>query len=144
MPIARRRETYTAEAAQKASRATDKKDPKAPKRALSAYMFFSQDWIKAENNDAGFGEVWKLLGARWKEIDDKKRKVLSTTYKPPTESRQGDDEEAAAEAAATMAMIEALEYSTLRIPYRLRPVLQCFSNQLLGGSAALAAPHECT
>lgn len=36
-----------------------KKDPKAPKRALSAYMFFSQDWrerIKAENPDAGFGE----------------------------------------------------------------------------------------
>ena len=35
------------------------KDPKAPKRALSAYMFFSQDWrerIKAENPDAGFGE----------------------------------------------------------------------------------------
>ena len=41
------------------------KDPKAPKRALSAYMFFSQDWrerIKAENPDAGFGE-WFLL--RW-------------------------------------------------------------------------------
>ena len=36
-----------------------KKDPNAPKRALSAYMFFSQDWrerIKAENPDAGFGE----------------------------------------------------------------------------------------
>jgi len=35
-----------------------KKDPKAPKRALSAYMFFSQDWrerIKAENPDASFG-----------------------------------------------------------------------------------------
>jgi hypothetical protein len=35
-----------------------KKDPNAPKRPLSAYMFFSQDWrerIKAENPDAGFG-----------------------------------------------------------------------------------------
>ena len=35
-----------------------KKDPAAPKRPLSAYMFFSQDWrerIKAENPDAGFG-----------------------------------------------------------------------------------------
>lgn len=35
-----------------------KKDPNAPKRALSAYMFFSQDWrerIKTENPDAGFG-----------------------------------------------------------------------------------------
>ena len=35
-----------------------KKDKNAPKRALSAYMFFSQDWrerVKAENPDAGFG-----------------------------------------------------------------------------------------
>lgn len=35
-----------------------KEDPKAPKRALSAYMFFVQDWrerIKAENPDASFG-----------------------------------------------------------------------------------------
>jgi HMG (high mobility group) box len=35
-----------------------KKDPKAPKRALSAYMFFSQDWrerIRSENPDASFG-----------------------------------------------------------------------------------------
>jgi hypothetical protein len=32
----------------------------APKRALSAYMFFSQDWrerIKTENPDAGFGKA---------------------------------------------------------------------------------------
>jgi hypothetical protein len=47
-----------AEKAEKAPRAKGKKDPKAPKRALSAYMFFSQDWrerIKTENPDAGFG-----------------------------------------------------------------------------------------
>ncbi|KAH9177157.1 high mobility group box domain-containing protein [Lactarius sanguifluus] len=54
-----------------------KKDPKAPKRALSAYMFFSQDWrerIKAENPDASFGEVGKLLGAKWKELDEEEKK----------------------------------------------------------------------
>ncbi|KAI0689375.1 high mobility group box domain-containing protein, partial [Cytidiella melzeri] len=48
-----------------------------PKRALSAYMFFSQDWrerVKAENPDAGFGEIGKLLGARWKELDDEEKK----------------------------------------------------------------------
>lgn len=51
-------------AAEKAEKATRggkaKKDPKAPKRAMSAYMFFSQDWrerIKTENPDAGFGEL---------------------------------------------------------------------------------------
>lgn len=41
-------------------------------------MFFSQDWrerIKAENPDAGFGEVGKLLGAKWKELDEDEKKV---------------------------------------------------------------------
>lgn len=45
--------------ADKPARGKGKKDPNAPKRALSAYMFFSQDWrerVKAENPDAGFGE----------------------------------------------------------------------------------------
>ncbi|KAK2460367.1 hypothetical protein APHAL10511_007532 [Amanita phalloides] len=67
-----------AEKAEKASASRKgKKDPKAPKRPLSAYMFFSQDWrerIKAENPDAGFGEVGKLLGAKWKELDDEEKK----------------------------------------------------------------------
>ncbi|PFH50369.1 hypothetical protein AMATHDRAFT_145228, partial [Amanita thiersii Skay4041] len=68
-------------AAEKAEKAVaarkGKKDPKAPKRPLSAYMFFSQDWrerIKAENPDAGFGEVGKLLGAKWKELDEEEKK----------------------------------------------------------------------
>jgi hypothetical protein len=71
-----------------------KKDSKVPKHALSVYMFFSQDWrerIKAENPKASFGlslslllvsqmwaegfglgtgEVGKLLGAKWKELDE--------------------------------------------------------------------------
>ncbi|KAF8591685.1 hypothetical protein K439DRAFT_1656553 [Ramaria rubella] len=54
-----------------------KKGKDGPKRALSAYMFFSQDWrerIKSENPDAGFGEVGKLLGAKWKELDDSEKK----------------------------------------------------------------------
>ncbi|CCM04137.1 uncharacterized protein FIBRA_06299 [Fibroporia radiculosa] len=66
-----------ADKAEKAPKAKAKKDPKAPKRALSAYMFFSQDWrerIKAENPDAGFGEIGKLLGAKWKELDESEKK----------------------------------------------------------------------
>ncbi|KAF9649583.1 hypothetical protein BDM02DRAFT_3094565, partial [Thelephora ganbajun] len=57
--------------------AKGKKNTGAPKRPLSAYMFFSQDWrerIKAENPDAGFGEIGKLLGAKWKEMDDEEKK----------------------------------------------------------------------
>lgn len=52
-------ERKTATKASAKPRATKaKKDKNAPKRALSAYMFFSQDWrerIKAENPDASFG-----------------------------------------------------------------------------------------
>lgn len=66
-------------AAEKAEKSVrkGKKDRKGPKRPLSAYMFFSQDWrerIKAENPDAGFGEVGKLLGAKWKELDESEKK----------------------------------------------------------------------
>jgi len=67
-----------AEKAEKAPRAAAKKKGGAKgKRALSAYMFFSQEWrdrIKAENPDAGFGEVGKLLGAKWKELDEDEKK----------------------------------------------------------------------
>ncbi|KAI6118486.1 hypothetical protein EDD16DRAFT_1480919 [Pisolithus croceorrhizus] len=57
----------------KGSKGSKSKAKGGPKRALSAYMFFSQDWrerIKTENPDAGFGEVGKLLGAKWKELSD--------------------------------------------------------------------------
>ena len=60
-----------------------KKDSKGPKRPLSAYMFFSQDWrerVKAENPDASLGEIGKLLGARWKELDDEEKKVRRSLH----------------------------------------------------------------
>ena len=62
-------------------------------------MFFSQDWrerIKTENPDAGFGmpqcifqpfsssnilitgEVGKLLGAKWKELEEEDKQVHSS------------------------------------------------------------------
>ncbi|ORY24126.1 high mobility group box domain-containing protein, partial [Naematelia encephala] len=46
-------------------------------RALSAYMFFVQDHrdgIKTENPDVSFGEVGKLLGAKWKSMSDGEKK----------------------------------------------------------------------
>jgi hypothetical protein len=52
-------------------------------RALSAYMFFVQDWrdrIKSENPDVTFGEVGKLLGAKWKEMSPAEKKVSVTLY----------------------------------------------------------------
>ncbi|KAJ7619508.1 high mobility group box domain-containing protein [Roridomyces roridus] len=77
MPKESKPKRKAAEKAEKPARGKGKKDPNAPKRALSAYMFFSQDWrerIKTENPEAGFGEVGKLLGAKWKELDDEEKK----------------------------------------------------------------------
>lgn len=41
------------------------KDPNAPKKNLSAYMFFSKDAreeVKSENPEAKFGDIGKLIG----------------------------------------------------------------------------------
>merc|ERR1711879_839273 len=53
------------------------KDPNAPKKAQSAYMIFCNEnrpIVKEENPDASFGEMGKLLGARWKELSDEGKK----------------------------------------------------------------------
>ncbi|KAI7833298.1 high mobility group box domain-containing protein [Kickxella alabastrina] len=64
----------TTRAAKKAKRS--KKDPNAPKRALSAYMYFSQakrKSVKDENPDATFGNIGKLLGEKWKAMSDREK-----------------------------------------------------------------------
>lgn len=53
------------------------KDPNAPKRALSAYMFFCADnreKVKAENPDKKMTELSTVLGAMWKEMSDADKK----------------------------------------------------------------------
>jgi structure-specific recognition protein 1 len=59
-------------------KAAKKKDPNAPKKALSPYMFFTQEHreiIKEENPGIGFGEVAKKLGAKWKSMSDEDKEV---------------------------------------------------------------------
>ncbi|ORZ08608.1 non-histone chromosomal protein 6 [Absidia repens] len=61
----------------KVSAKRQKKDPNAPKRGLSAYMFFSQanrNKVKEENPDATFGQLGKILGQKWKEMSDEEKK----------------------------------------------------------------------
>lgn len=73
----------------------EKKDPNKPKRALSAYMFFVSDWrerIKSENTDASFGDIGRLLGAKWKEMSD-------TEKKPYEDKAKADKDRAAREKA---------------------------------------------
>jgi len=53
-----------------------KKDPNAPKRGLSAYMFFANEQrenVREENPGVSFGQVGKILGERWKALSDKQR-----------------------------------------------------------------------
>ncbi len=48
-----------------------KKDPNAPKRAMTAFMCFSNDMrskIKEENPDLSFGDIAKLVGQKYKEL----------------------------------------------------------------------------
>ncbi|KAK6203519.1 uncharacterized protein RJT21DRAFT_82335 [Scheffersomyces amazonensis] len=68
----------------KASR--KKKDPNAPKRSLSAYMFFAnenRDIVRAENPGISFGQVGKLLGEKWK--------ALTADEKTPYENKADND-----------------------------------------------------
>jgi len=53
-----------------------KKDPLAPKRGLSAYMFFSQEHrkqVQEDNPQAGFGMMGKILGEKWKNMSEAER-----------------------------------------------------------------------
>eukprot|EP00878_Enallax_costatus_P023141 GHUV01024603.1.p1 GENE.GHUV01024603.1~~GHUV01024603.1.p1 ORF type:complete len:609 (+),score=227.34 GHUV01024603.1:931-2757(+) len=72
-----------------------KKDPNAPKKALSAFMFFSnanRERIKTNNPGVAFGQVGKLLGEEWK--------TLSAEDKAPYEAQAAKDKERYAAAMA--------------------------------------------
>jgi hypothetical protein len=76
-----------------------KKDPNAPKKGLSAYMFFAKEMrekIKEENPEATFGEIGKLLGEAWAEQEDKsKYEKLAKEDKKRYESEMGIESEEA-------------------------------------------------
>ncbi|KZF22501.1 hypothetical protein L228DRAFT_238451 [Xylona heveae TC161] len=83
-----------------------KKDPNAPKRGLSAYMFFAneqRDNVRDENPGIAFGQVGKILGERWKALaEDKRRpyedKAAADKKRYEAEKaryEQGDEEESA-------------------------------------------------
>ncbi|KAK0518955.1 Non-histone chromosomal protein 6 [Tilletia horrida] len=53
-----------------------RKDKAAPKKAKSAYIIFCsehRDRVKEENPTAGFGDVGRILGAKWKDMSDKEK-----------------------------------------------------------------------
>lgn len=60
------------------SKKKQKKDPGAPKRNMSAYFLFSIDErprVKADNPDAGFGDIARLISERFKSLPPKEKKI---------------------------------------------------------------------
>ena len=50
-----------------------KKDPNAPKKPKSSFMYFSnakRAEVKAANPEASFGDIGKLLGNEWKQLSN--------------------------------------------------------------------------
>ncbi|KAJ5808313.1 Non-histone chromosomal protein 6 [Penicillium riverlandense] len=73
-----------------------KKDPNAPKRALSAYMFFAndnRDKVREENPGISFGQVGKSLGDRWKALTEAERKPYDA--KAATDRKRYEEEKKA-------------------------------------------------
>lgn len=53
-----------------------KKDPNAPKRGMSAYLYFANDMrpkLKATNPDLSFSELNKKIGEKYKELSSDER-----------------------------------------------------------------------
>ncbi|KAI9140871.1 high mobility group box domain-containing protein [Paraphysoderma sedebokerense] len=60
------------------------KDPNAPKRPLSGYFHFcaeARDGVKSENPGLNVGEIAKILGAKWKELDENEKKPYNDKAK---------------------------------------------------------------
>ncbi|KAF2016145.1 hypothetical protein BU24DRAFT_422491 [Aaosphaeria arxii CBS 175.79] len=85
----------------KADGGKKKKDPNAPKRGLSAYMFFANEQrekVREENPGIKFGEVGKMLGERWKALSEKQRTPYEA--KAATDKKRYEEEKAAYQAGA--------------------------------------------
>ncbi|KAH8652805.1 high mobility group box domain-containing protein, partial [Tricladium varicosporioides] len=70
-------------------------DPNAPKRGLSAYMFFANEQrenVREENPGISFGQVGKVLGERWKALNDKQRAPYEA--KAAQDKKRYEDEKA--------------------------------------------------
>ncbi|KAL2684021.1 nucleosome binding protein [Phyllosticta citricarpa] len=82
--------------ATKADGGKKKKDPNAPKRGLSAYMFFANEQrekVREDNPGIKFGEVGKLLGEKWKALSEKQRAPYEK--KAADDKKRYEDEKAA-------------------------------------------------
>lgn len=71
-------------------------DPNAPKRGLSAYMFFAneqRDKVRNDNPELKFGDVGKVLGQKWKELSEAQKAPYEK--KAAADKKRYEDEKAA-------------------------------------------------
>merc|ERR1739844_121019 len=64
-----------------------KKDPNKPKRNLSSFFIYSnevRDTVKAQNPDAKFGDIAKIISAQFKDLPPERRAELD---KPAAEDK---------------------------------------------------------
>lgn len=77
-------EDYVAPPGCKPVKSKPTKDPNAPKKPLTAYFAWMNEnraRIKEENPDAGLGEISKIAGREWKDVDEDERAELDANYK---------------------------------------------------------------
>jgi hypothetical protein len=77
-------------------------DPNAPKRGLSAYMFFAneqRDTVREENPGISFGQVGKVLGDKWKALSEKQREPYEK--KAAADKKRYEEEKAKYNVCAT-------------------------------------------
>jgi len=58
-----------------------KKDPNAPKKPMTSFMYYSTEnrsRVKKENPDASFGEIAKIIGLKFRELDGEELKKYTS------------------------------------------------------------------
>uniref|UniRef100_A0A7S0RR61 FACT complex subunit SSRP1 n=1 Tax=Pyramimonas obovata TaxID=1411642 RepID=A0A7S0RR61_9CHLO len=83
----------------KAKKPKKKKDPNAPKKALSGFMYFSQvnrPKVKEEDPSLGIGGVAKVLGERWKALTTEEKQIYEDMHSKDKERYEKEKKEYAA------------------------------------------------
>lgn len=97
-------------------------DPNAPKRGLSAYMFFANEQrenVREENPGVSFGQVGKILGERWKALSDKQRAPYEA--KAAADKKRYEDEKQAYNVSHPRTILTLLATETDHEAHRPRP-----------------------
>jgi len=113
-----------------------KKDPNAPKRAKSSYMYFmevNRERIKNENPGASFGEIGKLVGAQWKAMSDNEKKKyedMANTDKTRYKNEMQDYTPSAAASSSTKKSPKGKKKKDPNAPKRGMSAFMLFSNEI--------------